>query len=401
MEILFIAHYTELLGANRSLLTLIEYLQSQEVSMTVVAPNVGDLTARLHEMKVPVIVSAVPSQFVQPSGRPSRRHPIARVRWWWNTRQNAQKASREAAHALREEIKVRPDLIYSNSTATRMGVELACELSVPHVWHLREFPENYNLEYAGGLPEFHRLAKRSARCIAISNAVRDKFFKGFQGDNICEVVYNGVASDAEIAQFESVPAPPRSEMFRCLLLGHVFQSKGHDLAVSALADLIRTRRLSPDQVQLRIVGPGDIPWVRRLTKEFGICEYVESNGQIENPLPEIQRADCLLMCSKYEAFGRVTAEAMAVGTPVIAANDNAGSAELVVNRVNGILCEPNAHCLAQSIGELMDTPELARQLRAEAFTAARKKFSTEVYGLRIHTILTEVLAPPVAEPEYS
>lgn len=53
------------------------------------------------------------------------------------------------------------------------------------------------------------------------------------------------------------------------------------------------------------------------------------------------RAKALIMCSHYaEAFGRVTAEALACGTPIIAFNKGANS-ELVINNKTGFLIKEN------------------------------------------------------------
>lgn len=56
MRILFITHYPGLLGANRSLLDLIEGLASYQVEAVVLCPAKGRLTEVLAQKGIPFII---------------------------------------------------------------------------------------------------------------------------------------------------------------------------------------------------------------------------------------------------------------------------------------------------------------------------------------------------------
>ena len=51
-RILFVSHYTELLGANRSLLALCDQMQSQGFDLAVALPSEGPMTEALHAIGV-------------------------------------------------------------------------------------------------------------------------------------------------------------------------------------------------------------------------------------------------------------------------------------------------------------------------------------------------------------
>jgi glycosyltransferase involved in cell wall biosynthesis len=93
---------------------------------------------------------------------------------------------------------------------------------------------------------------------------------------------------------------------------------------------------------LLIVGEGDDSYRARLLSLAGTTNYgkrIKFAGQSsrEGTARLMQGADILVLPSLYESFGRVVTEAMACGTPVIAAR--ATSLPEVVGNA-GLLCEP-------------------------------------------------------------
>ena len=82
-------------------------------------------------------------------------------------------------------------------------------------------------------------------------------------------------------------------------------------------------------------------------------------GYVENTLPLIRGADVLLMCSRYDAFGRVTVEAMKLGKPVIGAKSG-GTTELISEGFNGLLYTSGDHMeLTGKIRYMYDHPHVA------------------------------------------
>jgi glycosyltransferase involved in cell wall biosynthesis len=81
-----------------------------------------------------------------------------------------------------------------------------------------------------------------------------------------------------------------------------------------------------------------------------------------------RRALCLLYPSYYEGFGLPPLEAMARGTPVVAA-DRASIPEVVSTAA--VLCEPEADALAEGIERLRDT-DIASELSSRGIERARQ-----------------------------
>lgn len=92
------------------------------------------------------------------------------------------------------------------------------------------------------------------------------------------------------------------------------------------------------KAKLLILGKGaEENHLRELTKKMGISEKVLFLGFKDNPYKYMKRADVFVLSSKWEGFGHVIVEAMAVGTPIIATDCNSGPAEIIGNNEYGLL----------------------------------------------------------------
>jgi glycosyltransferase involved in cell wall biosynthesis len=93
---------------------------------------------------------------------------------------------------------------------------------------------------------------------------------------------------------------------------------------------------------LSIVGSGNDEYVKsikRLVFEKGLENNVKLLGYMDNPLHVMAESDAFLMCSRNEAFGRVTLEAMSIGCPVVGACSG-GTEELLELGKYGLLYKP-------------------------------------------------------------
>ena len=87
----------------------------------------------------------------------------------------------------------------------------------------------------------------------------------------------------------------------------------------------------------------------------------------------------------------VVLEAMAAGVPVVAAKVG-GVPDLIEDGKTGLLCDPlDAASMSGAVEKLLDKPEWARQLAAEANRLARERFHPLVIARRHLEIYREVL----------
>jgi glycosyltransferase involved in cell wall biosynthesis len=161
--------------------------------------------------------------------------------------------------------------------------------------------------------------------------------------------------------------------------------KGQDVAIRALAEV---RKTHPDT---RLLLVGSIKFASRSTRfdnhaykaelerliaELGLQDAVIFTGQ-QPDVPNLMRAmDAILLPSWEEPFGRVVAEGMAAGRPVIATTIG-GPAESIDDGETGLLAPPKEPAAwAAAIKRVLDDPELARRLGDSARGIA-DRFSLE------------------------
>jgi len=120
-------------------------------------------------------------------------------------------------------------------------------------------------------------------------------------------------------------------------------------------------------------------------------KLVRFTGQVSDPSPIVKGSDIALVCSRSEAFGRVTVEAMKLGKPVVGARGGA-TPELIQENFNGLLYTPGDYLdLAQKIKYLIDNPEVARQMGENGRRWAEQEFTQEKYAGKVLQALEEVL----------
>lgn len=376
LNIATFTHYTGLYGANRSLLALIDGSRSHNVSFHVLAPREGAITEELRCRGI--------------------SYHVAPFKYWMST----SKSVRSALSRLRMNVTSVPsivsklkewdiDLLHTNSSVTPIGAICAEVLQCPHVWHIREFGDlDYNLSLDWGPWVSGFLMSRSNALVAVSNAV---------GSHVCgklnlpyQVVYNGVSPDhtltepeLEFRQRKALVYSP----FTFAIVGLLHEAKGQREAIRAVHRLKESGR----SVRLLIAGSGrDMENLKRLTEELRIKQEVSFLGFVDDPFVVYRKADAALMCSPSEAMGRVTAEAMIAGCPVIG-YDKHGTKEIIDHRENGLLYNGTVEDLACKMEELMDNPEKTCKIVKRAFEEARSTYTNEVYADQMRKVFDQVL----------
>ena len=187
--------------------------------------------------------------------------------------------------------------------------------------------------------------------------------------------------------------PEGAEPGLVLFVGRFDRHKGGDLMIDAFARLSQT---IPD-ARLRFVGP-DRGCRTDDGRAWSLPEYVEhrlpgalASGRVEwtGPLPNTalddhrRRASVTVVASRYETFGMVVTEAMALGCPLVAAGAG-GIAELFVDGEHGLMVPPgDPDALAVAIAALLADPARAATLGAAAAAEAERRYAPEVVAARI------------------
>jgi glycosyltransferase involved in cell wall biosynthesis len=175
-------------------------------------------------------------------------------------------------------------------------------------------------------------ARRAAAVVTVSAALRDRLIElGAPGDRIV-VLRNGVDLDLfRPADRGVVRQHLGMSGFSLVSVGNLVLSKGHHRAIEALAHM-------PD-VSLYLAGQGPQEQsLRTLAGRLGVAGRTRFLGALpQERLAELYgAADCLVLASDREGWPNVLLEAMACGTPVLAAKVG-GVAEIVTGPAAGRL----------------------------------------------------------------
>lgn len=113
-----------------------------------------------------------------------------------------------------------------------------------------------------------------------------------------------------------------------LVLGRHEPHKNLARVLRAFALVVRSRKESGRELELRFVGPHDrrfTPQLQALAEELGIAPRCRWLAWVrdEERLELLNRCQALVIASLWEGFGLPALEGMACGTPVIAANSGA------------------------------------------------------------------------------
>ena len=146
-------------------------------------------------------------------------------------------------------------------------------------------------------------------------------------------------------------------------IGGLRRQKDFPTLLRAFAHLRRER-----PARLVILGRGrQAARLQRLARRLGVAADVTLGGFVANPYPYLAHASLFALSSRWEGFGNVLVEALALGTPVVATDCRSGPREILEDGALGPLVPPgDAKALAAAMGRVLSAPLPAARLRAGA-----------------------------------
>ncbi len=283
-------------------------------------------------------------------------------------------------------------VIYTNTVVIPIGAILSRFLGIPHIWHIREFvQEDRGARYIYGTTRSMKLISQSSeKVICNSKAIRSKMGQYIPSGKLA-VVYNGLlGSNKTTLELSVKKVPdPQDKLILCIA-GAIAPHKGHRDAISALS-FLRSRAVNAHLVILGLGHWLHIMALKRLASELGVSEQIKWYGYVQNALHVFKSSDVLLVCSRFEPFGRVAVEAMSVGTPVIGTNAG-GLTEIIDHGYTGLLYPAgNYELLADQIMRLLEESNLYESISRNAIFSVYKRYTQDRYINEIELIIKGAL----------
>lgn len=169
------------------------------------------------------------------------------------------------------------------------------------------------------------------------------------------VLPNGVNAERVRARAQEPLVDARSAAAPPLIaaVGRLHRQKNYPALLEALA----LCRAQGRELQAVIIGRGAARERKRLEKlarRLGVADLVRFTGELANPFPLVRRASAFALLSRWEGSPNSLLEALACGTPVVAARTAGAAPEILAEGAFGRLVDPD------------DPAEIAAALLAQA-----------------------------------
>jgi colanic acid/amylovoran biosynthesis glycosyltransferase len=233
------------------------------------------------------------------------------------------------------------------------------------------------------------LQREAALIICVSDFIRDRLLaRGFPPEKLLVHRY-GVEMDG----LDDAPRPATAQPY-LLFAGRFVEKKGIPTLIEAMRRLEREGR----DVQLKLVGDG--PIAGELKRQAHDLRSIEFPGWLPNAELRRLMAGALAVCvpsieaasGDAEGLPNVVLEAMAAGAPIVATH-HAGIGEAVEDGRSGLLVPSgDADALTAALRRLVEAPDIAREMGAEARRIALDRFDAVTQSKRLEEIFQEIIA---------
>lgn len=234
------------------------------------------------------------------------------------------------------------------------------------------------------------------RIICVSEGIRESLVRDLpEKARDIIAIPNGVDLERidRLVRLDPEQGPLPAEPF-FLGVGRLDHAKGFDLLIEAHA---RLRATGAPAHKLVILGEGRLQ--ERLQAQaitLGVADSVIFLGFVANPFPIMARAFALCTSSRFEGYSLATAEAAALGTPVISTACPHGPSEILEGGRYGALVAPNdTEALANAMRAHLAQPADLRE-RAAASWQDRDRLSHRHALTRYEAIFDGLVDRPTA-----
>lgn len=244
--------------------------------------------------------------------------------------------------------------------------------------------------------------------IGVSQFIKKHIVKYYNtGGKKIEVIHRGVnlqefdvekITEEDIKDFRGTNGVDSNDIV-ILLPGRISRWKGQDIAIRAFSEL-----KNKENIKLLICGSwrGNENYYTELVqicKENNLENNVIFAGNISNMPLAFKAGDIALNTStEPETFGRVSAEANAMGKPVIATN-HGGSIEILEGKISGVLVPPKDHiALAKAIEDMLTKIADSDQktlIEEASIKNVRDNFSLDLMCKKVFSIYDRYINPEV------
>ncbi|MBR4644554.1 MAG: glycosyltransferase family 4 protein [Bacteroidaceae bacterium] len=279
-------------------------------------------------------------------------------------------------------------LVHTNVSVINIGQRAAKELSLPHIYHFREYADLVGFRHFPSKASFlSSICEKNNYAICITRGVQQYYHLN---NSHSMVIYDGVRRKSE-----NMPISTKENYF--LYVGRIEPNKG-------LLDLLKAYNNAqtpnyPSFPKMKVAGAfSDVSYsqiINRYIEENHLENNVDLLGERKDIDQLMQHALALIVPSKFEGFGFCMAEAMFNGCIVVGYNDT-GTKEQFENGLQqtgesiGFPYNNNEE-LIDLLTRLSSTPDIElAPIRERAFHTVNELYSIENNVQKIHNFYKQL-----------
>lgn len=228
--------------------------------------------------------------------------------------------------------------------------------------------------------------REATHIIAISRSIYEKYAQ-ILGKEKITVILNGIDPSKYFINEHHIL---KESTVNLLIIGRIHERKGQ---IDAIQACIMLHNCGYTKLCLSVVGTGEteyVQYLKKLVMDNKADHYISFYGSSEQPYVYYRKTDIVLMCSKAEAFGRVTVEGMMAGALVIGA-ESAATAEIIQHGETGLMySKGNVQKLADQIAYAVDNPIEAAKIAKRGQKYALHHLTDQINANNINNLYGEL-----------
>lgn len=273
------------------------------------------------------------------------------------------------------------DLIHINTSYHYLVADVAKELNIPVVWHIREFLEEDQGRKFVKKTYAHKLMNHSKRIVAISDSIKEKYLPVF-GDKLVRI-YNGIDVNTYYDENKEIL---NDNKIIFIAVGVIVEYKGQHLLLEACGKL---KQKGFNNFEVWLAGSNHdvfMKTINEIIRKYDLKDNVKILGPRSDVDKLYRKADIMFVGSRSEAFGRITVEAMMSGLLVIGSN-SAGTKELLEDKKTGLLFNiGDVEDLCEKIEYAISNKKEMKKIASEGRSDVVEKYSAETNADNVYSL---------------
>ena len=380
MKILYVSSDFNRSGAALAMIELSEQIRSMGNEVLLLYPGMGEAVTEAKRRNLPYTIIRS-YEWVKPLNR--KESLKTRCKWALKHLYNMIAILR-ICHLIKMK---KIDVVHNNTLWGYVGACAAEITGCPLIWHMRELLEQQQQQQLRW-PRFGtKLINSADAFIAISKLVIDNYQERFQSRKM-HLIYDGVDIDQ---MYRENHALFQTEVVRIIIAGSVRESKRQFDVVRTVGQLIKEGY----KVHLEIVGDDTTDYaasIKAYVEKEHLQKVVSFIGEVSDVAAYMERNDISITASKFEAFGRVTAEAMLTGC-VVVASDSGANEEIITDQETGYIYQlGNTESLANVIKRILKDQALAIQIAEKGKRSVVERFSSRKNAQEVSILYEKILS---------